>query len=238
MDTLEALRDWFKSALIHSGLSGADIGRLVWNDDRSIAGKIISGKRRLKAEEIASVAKATGYPVPSIVASNESEISGSFATAATVQEAVLGPDISRSRGPHDVPVLGISVGGDTDDDDDREPDFWMNGEVVNYVARPSGLAQAKDLFSVYVRGESMWPRYEENDLVFLQKAAPAIGDDVVIELHSKDGAGDHATFIKRLVRRRGSYLTVRQFNPDKEIDFSMKEIRNLFRVIPTKEWVG
>ncbi|WP_398471531.1 helix-turn-helix transcriptional regulator [Tardiphaga sp.] len=159
--------------------------------------------------------------------------------ASVVKEAILGPDVSEMRrGPRDVPVLGITVGGDTDDGDDRDPDFWLNGEVVNYVVRPAGLSHVKDLFSVYVQGESMWPRYEENDLVFLTKAAPAIGDDVVIELHKTSEGGDHATFVKRLVRRRGSYLTVRQYNPDKEIDFSMKEIKNLFRVIPTKEWVG
>lgn len=161
------------------------------------------------------------------------------APSPIVREAILGPDISdMRRGPRDVPVLGITIGGDTDDDDDRDPDFWLNGEVVNYVVRPSGLSHVKDLFSLYVQGDSMWPRYEENDLIFLTKAAPAIGDDVVIELHKKAEDGDHATFVKRLVRRRGSYLTVRQYNPDKEIDFSIKEIRNLFRVIPTKEWVG
>jgi phage repressor protein C with HTH and peptisase S24 domain len=130
------------------------------------------------------------------------------------------------------------MGGREEDEKNRSPDFWMNGDTVNFVKRPAGLANAKNVFSVYVRGDSMWPRYDENDLVFLQKASPAIGDDVVIELHPPSEGADSPTFIKRLVRRRGSYLTVRQFNPDKEIDFDLKEIKNLFRVIPNERVGG
>jgi phage repressor protein C with HTH and peptisase S24 domain len=161
-------------------------------------------------------------------------------TAAAVQEVYpVGETepIMRRLGPHTLPVLGITLGGDTDDDNDRPADFWMNGEVVNYIARPRSLENAKDAFALYVDGTSMFPRFREKDLVVVQKVTPASGDDVVIELKPKREAdeGSNASFLKEFVRRAGGSIVVKQYNPEKEITFDLKEIKNLFRVIPMRE---
>ncbi len=156
-----------------------------------------------------------------------------------VLSAVPSPDFHRARrGPQDVPLLGITVGGEKDDDDDRDPDFWINGEVVDYVTRPSGIAQAKNVFSLYVSGESMFPRFRERDLVYVQKTNPAGGDDVVIELHPASDGGGHPSFIKEFVRRRGSYIVVKQYNPPKELEFEVSEIKDMFRVLTLKDLLG
>jgi phage repressor protein C with HTH and peptisase S24 domain len=159
------------------------------------------------------------------------------AAAPTIQEVTPGPDFEPSdRGPRDVPVLGTAMGGT--EDDERPIDFWLTGEVENHVVRPKGLLRARNVFALYVGGDSMEPRFEERDMVYVQKTSPGIGDDVVIELHPLVDGGDHPTFIKRLVRRNGSFITVKQYNPPKELEFTVKEIKNLFRVIPLKELMG
>lgn len=137
-------------------------------------------------------------------------------------------------GPNTLPVLGITMGGRSDK---RGPDFWMNGEVVRYAPRPRSLEGRKDAFGLYVDGTSMEPKYAAGDMVVVEKRPPAPGDDVVIELNSTDPADEHdnPSFIKQFVGRRGSTITVRQFNPKKELTFDLKEIKNLFRVIPVKE---
>jgi hypothetical protein len=165
-------------------------------------------------------------------------IDPSAATVAPVtQEVFPGPDIEFDRhGPRDVPVLGTAMGGT--EDDERPVDFWLTGEIENHVLRPKGLANARNVFVLHVGGDSMEPRFEERDMVYVQKTSPGIGDDVVIELHPIVEGGDHPTFIKRLVRRNGSFITVKQYNPPKELEFTMKEIKNLFRVIPLKELMG
>ncbi|MGM4992691.1 XRE family transcriptional regulator [Tardiphaga sp. 841_E9_N1_2] len=147
------------------------------------------------------------------------------------------PNPQGTLGAPTLPVLGITMGGR---DDDREPDFWMNGEVVNYVARPRKMDGHRAAFGLYVGGTSMEPRYRARDLVIVEKASPAPGDDVVIELRPKSETEDpeNPSFIKEFIARRGSFITVRQLNPPKDLDFDLKEIKNLYRVVPLKELLG
>jgi transcriptional regulator with XRE-family HTH domain len=155
------------------------------------------------------------------------------------REVAPAPEFTELKGrlgAPSLPVLGITMGGQSDD---RGPDFWMNGETVAHVARPRKLEGRNNVFGLYVDGDSMEPRFFARDLVIVEKATPAPGDDVVIELKSRGNDGeDNPSFIKRFVSRRGSYIVVEQFNPAKEIEFELKEIKNLFRVIPLKELMG
>ncbi|MGY3607634.1 MULTISPECIES: S24 family peptidase [unclassified Bradyrhizobium] len=146
-------------------------------------------------------------------------------------------DPIRQLGAYTLPVLGVSLGGR---DDDRGPDFWMNGETVAHVARPRKLEGRRNAFGLYVDGSSMEPRYFAGDLIVVEKVPPAPGDDVVVELKGPRGEddADNPSFLKRLVARRGGFITVEQFNPPKRLDFDLKEIKNLFRVIPLKELMG
>ena len=162
---------------------------------------------------------------------------GTATSIVVPKEVIPGPDVDPSDiGARDVPVLGTAMGGTSADE--RGVDFWLSGDIENHVARPKGLARAANVFCLYIGGDSMEPRFEERDMVFVQKTMPGIGDDVIIELHPPIEGSDHPTFIKRLVRRNQSFITVKQYNPPKELEFSFKEIKNLFRVIPTKELMG
>lgn len=166
---------------------------------------------------------------------------GEQKTALNSIEVTSAPEFGDPRdrlGAPDLPVLGVTLGGR---DDARGPDFWMNGETVSFVSRPRKLVGRTNVFALYVDGDSMVPRYQARDLVVVERAVPAPGDDVVIELRPPRG-DDHGlenpSFLKQLVARRGSFISVRQFNPPKDIEFDLKEIKNLFRVIPLKELMG
>ena len=94
--------------------------------------------------------------------------------------------------PRDVPLRGIAVGGD-------DGSFEFNGEIVDYVLRPPGIARARDVFAVYVVGDSMAPRYEEGDLVFVHPGRPPhSGCDVLVELLEEE-TEPGPCLIKRLV---------------------------------------
>ena len=132
----------------------------------------------------------------------------------------------------DVPVRGVAVGGE-------EGCFEFNGEVVDYVLRPPGIERARSVFAIYVLGDSMAPRYEEGDLVFVHPGRPPVnGCDVLIEL-----AGDHgapgACFIKRLVARRPTKLVLQQFNPPRsDIEIPLARLRVLYRILTPAELLG
>lgn len=181
-------------------------------------------------------AKLKGNNLLAIFALHEA-VSGVVTRPPPIQEVIPAPDKESPLdrlGPNTLPILGVTMGGRSDK---RGPDFWMNGEVVRYAPRPRRLEGQKDVFGLYVDGTSMEPRYYAKDLVVVERTTPAPGDDVVIELKSTDPADEHdnPSFIKQFVGRRGSTITVRQFNPKKELTFDLKEIKNLFRVIPVKE---
>jgi SOS-response transcriptional repressor LexA len=93
------------------------------------------------------------------------------------------------------------------------------GEVIEHVARPASLAGDKKAYALTIVGDSMWPRFRPGRRVIVSPRAPvSIGDDVIVQLRG-DGEGDlegrvTTVLIKELVRRSGTFIELRQFNPD------------------------
>lgn len=135
--------------------------------------------------------------------------------------------------PLDVPVLGVSMGGDGHD-------FQFNGETVDYVRRPLGIAKAKRAYATYVIGESMVPAFREGAVVFANPdKPPSIGDDVIIELHpNRDDGQPGPGYIKRLKKRTSTKIIVEQFNPPHDLEFDWDDIKAMHRVVPWNELLG
>lgn len=134
--------------------------------------------------------------------------------------------------PKDVPVYGTAVGG-------ASGVFHLNGETIEYVRRPPGVADVVGVFAVYVQGDTMSPRFEPGDLVYVHPGRPPRnGDDVVVELHGVDGSpGD--CYVKRLKNRTASKVILEQFNPsDTAVEFELTSIKNLYRIVPLGELLG
>jgi len=132
----------------------------------------------------------------------------------------------------DVPLRGIAVAGD-------DGAFEFNGEIVDYVRRPPGIAAAKNAFAIYVDGDSMVPRFDAGELVFVHPDKPPVnGCDVLIELHGHDGQPGPC-FIKRLVKRTPTRIVLEQFNPPRDdIEFPHDEVRVVYRILTSSELMG
>lgn len=134
--------------------------------------------------------------------------------------------------PLDVPVYGVAVGG-------TDADFFMNGEIVDFVRRPPGAAKTKNIYAIYIVGTSMVPKFEEGELAYVSPArTPSIGDYVVVECHPEDGGKVGRGFVKKLVRRTATKIVCEQFNPPRQVDFPVKSVKSVHRIIPWSELLG
>lgn len=109
----------------------------------------------------------------------------------------------RHEMPQDVPVLGSGTGGSA-----GEMNF--NG-TIDYIRRPPSLAQTRDVYAVYVVGESMEPRYFPGDPVFVSPHRPVrAGDHVVVQCLDGENL---VAFIKVTKGRRNGKWIFEQYNP-------------------------
>jgi phage repressor protein C with HTH and peptisase S24 domain len=81
----------------------------------------------------------------------------------------------------------------------------------------------------------MWPRFRPGRRVAVSpKASVAVGDDVLVKLKmaaEEERTGKTAVLIKELVRRSGSGLELRQFNPDLTFHVDSAEVAAIEKVI-------
>lgn len=136
-----------------------------------------------------------------------------------------------AAGPMDVELMGVTVGGD-------DGDFTFNGEVTGLVRRPPGIAHLRNVFALHVLSDSMIPRYDPGEVIYVGGREPVPGDHVVIEMFPADGSIVGKSFVKKLLRRTASEVVVKQYNPDREFSYNRYEVKQIWRVIPNRELFG
>lgn len=134
--------------------------------------------------------------------------------------------------PLDVPVFGVAVGG-------TDGDFSLNGDVVDRVRRPPGLADNRTAFAVYVRGSSMEPRFYQGDLLYVDPLRPArSGDDVLVELKPLRAGEPGPAYIKQLVSQTPLRVVLRQFQPAKEITIPGERVLRVSKILSLSDLLG
>lgn len=144
------------------------------------------------------------------------------------------PAIDKGQFPRDVPVIGIAACGD-------DASFILNGQTGDYVRRPPGLEGKNSVYALNICGDSMYPVYRHNALVYVDpKKTPGVSEDAVIELHPEDPrSGEPGKgFVKRVKKVAAGKIVCEQFNPPQEIIFDREEVKHFHRVIPWEEVLG
>lgn len=144
-----------------------------------------------------------------------SEVRGTGMSAVEIRDAwAMRGDVQP------VPLVGTALGGAYGNLESVEMTELRLSEVLDYLARPQSLADDDSAYAVEIVGDSMAPRFEPGERVFVSpKAAVRPGDDVIVQLTDPRGECDFAdavtdVLIKRLVRRTATMIELRQFNPD------------------------
>lgn len=132
----------------------------------------------------------------------------------------------------DLPVMGTAVGG-------NGGDFSLNGTTVDYVRRPPALANLKGAFAIFLHGDSMRPRYDDGDLLYVHPGRPVSpGCDVLIEMHGEHGEPGQC-LVKTLVRRTADRYILAQYNPPRDdIEVPVDRVKNIFRILRNGELLG
>lgn len=207
--------------------SRAGVGRAVWTDIRR------HGNPTRKT--LGKLLDAIGMSVAEFEAGQstvQTEVKGTGMTPDQVRAAWSLPAAKA------VPLLGTAFGGEWLDDAEVEMTELRLAEVLDYLARPPSLAGDDAAYAVEIVGESMAPRFEPGEQVFVSpKAAVRVGDDVIVQLRA-NGDPEHSdiagqvteVLIKRLVRRSSTYVELRQFNPEKTFRVPLDRVRRIHRV--------
>jgi len=134
-------------------------------------------------------------------------------------------DKTRSAPWRQIPVYGQAVAG-------VDGEFVMNGNVLFQTFAPINVAQVEKAYGVRVSGESMWPRYNDGEVVFVDPTRmPSKGDDVVVQIQGEDEHSEPWGYVKRFVRHNSRELVLSQFNPVKEITFPHDRVLSVHVVV-------
>ena len=155
-----------------------------------------------KTNVVPSVAIST-QPRPKIVLPQEKP-------NATIGEKVTGSGVM-------VPVYGQAVGG-------IDGQFLMNGTILYEVMAPPQIAEIAGAYGVQISGDSMFPRYEDGEVAFVDpRRRVKKGDYVVAQIQFDEHEPPHA-YVKRFVRHNAEELVLSQFNPPKELTFDHDQV--------------
>lgn len=115
--------------------------------------------------------------------------------------------------------------------------FTMDtGNAVDTVRRPSGLANTRNAYAIYVEGTSMEPAHDAGDLLYVDPNRKAkVGRDCVVMLRKRDDGDEPRYLLKRLVRRTPTKWVFKQFNPEREIHLEDSRVEAVHLVLKNHE---
>lgn len=127
-----------------------------------------------------------------------------------------------------IPLYGTVVGG-------VDGQFELNGNVLDRVRAPASLWKSEEAYAVRVSGDSMEPRYEDGETIYVDpKRRPSKNDYVVAQIKRSDSPVVDA-YVKKFVRWNSDRLVLCQFNPEKELDFDSELVVSVHYVLRSGE---
>jgi phage repressor protein C with HTH and peptisase S24 domain len=221
-----------KAAREHAGLSQKQLGQALGGLKQPSV--LAIEKRETKSKYTLEIARITGVRAEWLEDGRAPMLPEKIGKKFTdsVQEPVTSNDINLQQMIQDVPILGGASCGD-------DGLFELNGQILGFARRPPKLVGVKDIYALYVYGDSMVPWREPRSIVFVHPHQPIeIGDYVVVQLVPEKGTSTPRAYLKRLVRRTADSLRLHQYNPPQDISLPMKRVKSVHRVMDWSELLG
>lgn len=144
--------------------------------------------------------------------------------------------------PRDIPVYGMSATGgigtmDFESQKGVEVVQYDLDRPIDFCRRTPRLALRQDIIAISVFGSSMYPRYEDAEVLYLE---PVTGIDsgyafFVLDEKMVDRAGQAGPWmaLKRIAERdwmQGNHI-LEQFNPPRKFELSGAKVKKVYRVL-------
>jgi phage repressor protein C with HTH and peptisase S24 domain len=121
-----------------------------------------------------------------------------------------------------IPIRSAGRGG-------NDQEMFLQDEI-GYTPRPANLGGVRAAYAIYMVGDSMEPRYEQNWLLHVNPfKPPRRGRDVVVY---KKG---QAVLIKQFVGWEGDTLVLRQLNPPDTLRIPRSDVEECHLVVGTDQ---
>lgn len=134
--------------------------------------------------------------------------------------------------PKDVPVMGTAACSLV------EGAFQLDNNIIDYVRRPIGLSTAKDVYALYVEGDSMEPKFIAGDLVFVHPGRPAHINSLVVVQYMKEDGGYPQAMIGVLHKRTSEVVEIQKYNPEAIVRIDARTVQFVHRIVSNNELFG
>lgn len=130
-----------------------------------------------------------------------------------------------------IPVMGTAAGS-------MAGAFQLEQGPVDWVRRPPALLGARDIYAIYIEGQSMEPEHRPGDLRFVHPHKPAkVGDTVIVQISMTDHDGIQS-MIGHLTKRTATTLYLGKLNPVNTVEIPIGNVKAVHKVLTMNELFG
>ncbi|WP_295882505.1 helix-turn-helix domain-containing protein [uncultured Bartonella sp.] len=229
-------KERIKNSRIAAKMTQEELARAVGKTRNAVA-QWESGASLPRLNTLEDIAGALNVSVDWLLTGNTPNVAGTETTRTNNKMSDVkftnGTLSPRQYMPQDVPVMGTAACCNTDNGL-----FKLDTSIIDYVHRPPALLMTKDLYALYVEGDTMEPRFNAGDLVFVHPHKPVrIGDSVVVQI-AKTIDEPIEAMIAVLAKRTSHEVVLKKYNPEKIINFDNANIVSIHKILEMRELFG
>jgi len=227
------LKERIKNSRIAAKMTQEELARAVGKTRNAVA-QWESGAVHPRPNTLEDIAGALKISVDWLLTGNTPNVAGTETTRTNSNEVEFtnGTLTPRHYMSREVPVMGTAACNSD------YGSFKLDTSIIDYVHRPPALLMTKDLYALYVEGDTMEPRFKAGDLVFVHPNKPVrIGDSVVVQI-AKTIDEPIEAMIAVLSKRTSHDVFLQKYNPDKIINFDNANIVSIHKILEMRELFG
>lgn len=229
------LKERIKNSRIAAKMTQEELARAVGKTRNSVA-QWEAGATHPRLNTLEDIAGALNVSLEWLLTGNTPNVAGAETTRTNSKMSDVkftnGTLTPRQYMPQEVPVMGTAA---CNSDNGK---FKLDTSIIDYVHRPPALLMTKDLYALYVEGDTMEPRFKAGDPVFVHPHKPVrIGDSVVVQI-AKTIDEPIAAMIAVMAKRTSHDVFLQKYNPDQIINFDNANIVSIHKILEMRELFG